>query len=81
MSTDTLLITFASLGFASVFLALIIGLADRDATKIVAAVSGMGPGARKQARMEQLNELTRIADEAIEARASGRSFTRADAGF
>jgi hypothetical protein len=81
MSTDTMLIAFSSLGFASVFLALIIGLADRDATKIVSAIAGMTPGARKQARAEQLNELTRIADEAIDAHASGRSFTRADAGF
>ena len=81
MSPDTMLIAFSSLGFASVFLALIIGLADRDARNIVAAVSSITPGARKAARIEQLDELTRIADEAIEARSLGRRFTRADAGF
>jgi hypothetical protein len=81
MSPDTMLIAFSSLGFASVFLALIVGLADRDAGNIVAAVSSITPGARKQARFEQLDELTRIADEAIEARSLGRRFTRADAGF
>jgi hypothetical protein len=81
MSTDAMLITFSSLGFASVFLALIIGLADRDATKIVSAVAGMSPSARKAARIEQLEELTRIADQAIEARQSGKLFTASDAGM
>jgi hypothetical protein len=78
MSPDTMLIAFSSLGFASIFLALIIGLTDRDAVTIV---SSMTPGARKQARIQHLDELTRIADEAIEARRLGRRFTRADAGF
>ncbi len=81
MSPDTMLIAFSSLGLASVFLALIIGLADRDATAIVSSVSSITPGARKAARIEQLDELTRIADEAIEARRVGRRFTRADAGL
>jgi hypothetical protein len=81
MSADAMLITISSLGFASVFLALIIGLADRDAAKIMSTVTAMTPGARRQARIDQLDELTRIADEAIEARQLGRRFTRADAGF
>ena len=81
MSPDGMLIAFSSLGFASVFLALIIGMTDGDPGKLVASVGGMTPGARKQARFEQLDELTRIADEAIEARRDGRHFTRADAGF
>ncbi len=81
MSADTMLIAFSSLGFASVFLALIIGLAERNPAKLAAAVSGMTPGGRKKARIDQLDELTRIADEAIEARRVGRRFTRADAGF
>jgi hypothetical protein len=81
MSTDVMLITFSSLGFASVFLALIVGLADRDATKIMTAFAGMTSGARKAARYEELNELTRIADQAIEARQSGKRFTAADAGM
>lgn len=78
MSPDTMLIAFSSLGFAAIFLALIIGLSDRDP---ISMVSSMTPGARKQARIEQLDELTRIADEAIEARRLGRRFTRADAGI
>lgn len=81
MSADTMLIAFSSLGFASVFLALIIGLSDRDPKKIVAAVTGMTPGGRKQARINHLDELTQIADEAMEARRLGRRFTRADAGL
>jgi hypothetical protein len=81
MSTDSMLITFSSLGFASVFLALVIGLSDRDPAKILETVSGMTPGARKAAQFEQLNELTRIADQAIEARQSGQRFTAADAGM
>jgi hypothetical protein len=81
VTADGMLITFSSLGFASVFLALIIGMTDGDPAKLVSSVSGITPGARKQARFEQLDELTRIADEAIEARRVGRSFTRADAGF
>jgi hypothetical protein len=81
MSADSMLIAFSSLGFASVFLALIIALANNDATDIVSTVSGMTPAARRKAQMEQLNEMTRIADEAIEARRLGRRFTRADAGL
>jgi hypothetical protein len=81
MSPDTMLITLSSLGFASVFLALIIGLTDRDAVTLVSSMSSMTPGARRAARIEQLDNLTRIADEAIEARQLGRRFTRADAGF
>jgi hypothetical protein len=81
MSPDTMLIAFSALGLASVFLALIIGLADRDAAKLVSTVSNMTPTSRRQARIEQLQELTRIADEAIEAKRMGRNFTRADAGF
>ena len=81
MSPDTMLITLSSLGFASVFLALIIGMTDQDAGTLVSSMSNMTPGARRAARMEQLDNLTRIADEAIEARQLGRRFTRADAGF
>jgi hypothetical protein len=81
MSADAMLITFSSLGFASVFLALIVGLADRDPATILSTMTAMTPGARKQARINQLDELTRIADEAIEARSLGKRFTRADAGF
>jgi hypothetical protein len=81
MSPDTMLITLSSLGFASVFLALIIGMTDRDASSIVSSVSNLTPSARRAAKMEELNNLTRIADEAIEARRLGRRFTRADAGL
>jgi hypothetical protein len=81
MSVDSMLIAFSSLGFASVFLALIIAMTDNDATKIVSTVSGMTPAARRKAQQDQLTEMTRIADQAIEARRLGRRFTRADAGF
>jgi hypothetical protein len=81
MSADTMLIAFSSLGFAAVFLALIIGMTDRDAGEIVSSVSNMTPSARRAARIEQLDKLTRIADEAIEARRLGRRFTQADAGL
>jgi hypothetical protein len=71
MTPDTLLIVFSSLGFASVFLALVIGLADRDPRAALAAVSGMTPAAKRQARYDRLVEMTQLADEAIEARAMG----------
>jgi hypothetical protein len=76
-----MLVAFSSLFFAAAFLALIMVMTDRDPRMLVAAVSEMTPGARRQAQFEQLDEMTRIADAAIEARQLGKRFTRADAGL
>jgi hypothetical protein len=72
MSPDAALVVFTSLGFASVFLALVIGITGQDPADLVAGIATMTPGARRQARYEQLDHMTRIADEAIEARRLGK---------
>jgi hypothetical protein len=51
-----------------VFLALIIGISDHDPSGLVTGIANMTPCARRQARFEQLDYMTRVADEAIEAR-------------
>lgn len=76
MSPDATLIAFTSLGFASVFLALVIGLSDRDAKSLATSVANLTPGARKRARIDHLNYLTSVADEAIEARRNGKKLGR-----
>ena len=81
MSAGLLLITFSSLIFAAAFLALVMVMTDNDPRIIATVVSGMTPSARRQARWDQLDEMTRIADSAIEARRLGKRFTRADAGL
>lgn len=81
MSAGLLLITFSSLIFAAAFLALVMVMTDNDPRTIATVVSGMTPSARRQARWDQLDEMTRIADSAIEARRLGKRFTRADAGL
>lgn len=72
-----LLVAFSSISFAAAFLALLLVMSGRDPR----ALAEMTPGARRQARQEQLEEMTRIADAAIEARRLGKRFTRADAGM
>ncbi len=72
MSPDAALVVFTSLGFASVFLALVIGISGHDPADLVTGISSMTPGARRQARFEQLDYMTRVADEAIEARRLGK---------
>ncbi len=72
MSPDSALVVFTSLGFASVFLALVIGITGHDPSDVVAGIANMSPGARRQARFEQLDYMTRVADEAIEARRLGK---------
>jgi hypothetical protein len=61
-----------SLGSAAVFLALIIGMSDRDAGDMVTSFANMRPAARKQAKFDRLDSMTRLADEAIEARKLGK---------
>lgn len=72
MSPDAALIVFTSLGFASIFLALIIGITGHEPADVVAGIANMTPNARRQARFEQLDYMTRVADEAIEARRLGK---------
>ena len=81
MSDGMLLITFSSLAFAASFLALVMVMTDHDPRNIASAMAGMTPAARRQARWAQLDEMTRIADTAIEARRLGKRFTRDDAGL
>jgi hypothetical protein len=70
MSPDAALIVFTSLGFASVFLALAIGITGHGPSDLVTGISSMTPNARRQAQFAQLDHMTRVADEAIEARRS-----------
>lgn len=72
MSPDSALIVFTSLGFASVFLALVVGMSGQDANEIMAGISGMTPSAKRQAKYDQLDHMTRVADDAIEARRLGK---------
>jgi hypothetical protein len=72
MSPDSALIVFTSLGFASVFLALLIGMRAQDGGEMLAGISNMTPAAKRQAQFDQLDYMTRVADEAIEARRLGK---------
>lgn len=72
MSPDSALVIFTSLGFASIFLALVIGITGQEPADLVAGIANMTPSARRQARFEQLDYMTRVADEAIEARRLGK---------
>ena len=76
MSPDTALVAITALGFASVFLALVIGLTDGDAKSLVSSVTNLTPAARKQAQLAHLQYLTGVADEAIEARRYGKKLGR-----
>ena len=72
MSPDAALVVFTSLGFASIFLTLVIGISGTEPAALVAGIPSMTPNARRQARFEQLDYMTRVADEAIEARRLGK---------
>lgn len=72
MSPDAALVVFTSLGFSSIFLALVIGISGREPADLVNGIANMTPSARRQAQFEQLDYMTRIADEAIEARRLGK---------
>jgi hypothetical protein len=76
MSPDAALVAITSLGFASVFLALIIGLTDGDAKSLISSVSSLTPAARKQAQIAHIQYLTSVADDAMEARRSGKKLGR-----
>jgi len=72
MSPDSALVVFTSLGFASIFLALVIGITGTEPADLVIGITNMTPTARRQAQFEQLDYMTRVADEAIEARRLGK---------
>lgn len=72
MSPDAALIVFTSLGFASIFLALVVGITGNDPAELVSGIANMMPTARRQAQFEQLDYMTQVADEAIEARRLGK---------
>ncbi|MCC5647812.1 hypothetical protein LC607_33870 [Nostoc sp. CHAB 5824] len=72
MSPDAALVVFTSLGFASIFLALVIGITGREPADLVTGITNMTPAARRKAQFEQLECMTRVADEAIEARRIGK---------
>lgn len=81
MSPDAALIIFTALGFAAVFLALVIGLNGGDIGDTVSNINSLKPSARRQARAEQLDYMTKVADEAIEARRLGKRLTAPSHGF
>lgn len=72
MSPHAALVVFTSLGFASIFLALAIGITGHEPAHLVAEISNLTPTARRHAQFEQLDYMTRVADEAIEARRLGK---------
>jgi hypothetical protein len=72
MSPDNMLVAMSSLGFATVFLALVMAMTDSDAGELVHAVANMSPSARRAAKFDRLDTMTRLADEAIEARKLGK---------
>ena len=78
MSPDAALVIFTSLGFAATFLALVIGISGADTGEIVSGISSMTPAARRKARIDQLDYMTRVADEAIEARRLGKRMSSAE---
>ena len=78
MSPDAALVVFTSLGFASTFLALVIGISGADTEEIVSGISSITPAARRKARIDQLDYMTRVADEAIEARRLGKRMSSAE---
>lgn len=81
MSPDAALIVFTALGFASVFLALVIGLNGGDIGDVMTGIADLKPSARRQAQAEQLDYMTKVADEAIEARRLGKRPTAPQHGF
>ena len=72
MSPDAALVIFTSLGFASVFLALVIGITGCDPAHLVIDLANMTPAARRQAQFERLEYMTNLADKAIEAKRLGK---------
>ena len=72
MSPDSALVVFTSLGFASILLALVVGITGHEPADLVSGIAKMTSSASRQAQFEQLDYMTLIADEAIEARRLGK---------
>lgn len=72
MSPDAALVVFTSLGFASVSLALVIGVSGQAPAELLTTFANMTPEARRHARFKQLDYMTAVADKAIEARELGK---------
>ncbi len=80
MTPDSALVIFTSLGSASVFLALLIGMGE-GRHELIVSLANMTPSARREARMALLDEMTQIADDAIEARRLGKRKIAGQIGF
>lgn len=72
MSPDEALVIFTSLDFASVSLALLVGVSGQAPAELLTTLASMTPEARRHAQYEQLNYMTALADEAINARELGK---------
>ena len=57
MSPDAALVIFTSLGFASVFLALVIGITGHHPADPVTSLANMKPDARRQAKFKQIQQF------------------------
>ena len=73
MSPDAALVILSSLGFATIFLALVIDIAGHDQAELATGISNLKPTARREGQFEQLDYETRSVDEAIEARRLGKT--------
>ena len=51
MSPDNAIVVFTSLGFAAVFLALVVGMDREDAEQIIANISGITPSGKRAAKI------------------------------
>lgn len=76
MSPDNAIVIFTALGFAAVFLALIIGMDKENAEQMLANISDLTPSAKREAKYRKLDDMTRLADQAIEARRNGETTSR-----
>lgn len=72
MSPDAALVIFTSFGFASVSLALLVGVSGQAPAELLVTLANMTPEARRHAQFEQLTYMTTLADKAIEAREMGK---------
>ena len=72
MSPDNAIIIFTALGFAAVFLALLLGLDKDDAEQVISNISGMTPSGKREARIRRLDDMTQLADKAIQSRDMGK---------
>ncbi|NJM51738.1 MAG: hypothetical protein HC843_13445 [Sphingomonadales bacterium] len=71
MSADNAILIFMSLGLAAVFLGLVIGMDKEDADQIIENITGLTPGGKRAAKIQKLNDMTQLADQAIKARDMG----------